>query len=72
MEMFACGALFGSLNRTWTQAGGCSRQGARNAFPGLGEPAAGSVHFAPFNPLRRTSAEPSLDPNRGNHLDVTV
>jgi hypothetical protein len=72
MQIFPCGAQFGSINRTWTQPGGCTRQGARDAFPRAGEPAPGSVHIAPFNPLRPISAEPAVDPHRGHQLDVTI
>jgi len=73
MALFPCGALFGTINRTWVQSGGCSRQGARDAFPRLGEPAPGSVHIAPFNPLGRVSATETVqDPNRGQQLDVTI
>ena len=73
MAMFPCGALFGTLNRTWVQSGGCTRQGARDAFPRLGEPAPSSVHIAPFNPLGRVSANETVqDPDRGHQLDLTI
>lgn len=69
MERFPCAANFGGMNRTWTQPGGCTRQGARDAFPRLGEPAPGSIHIAPF---RVSSLDVGQDPNLGNQVDLSA